>query len=94
MFETGQKAARLLLGTLAGKIRPVMAWRKLPLIVMAENQQTAQGPAQRLFAQAKELERTGAAEAVSIFPVQPWMDIEEMGTAVVVITNGDAGGRR
>jgi len=90
MFEIGQKAARLLLRTLAGNIRPVMAWRKLPLIVMAENQQTEHGPAQRLFAQAEELERTGAAEAVSIFPVQPWMDIEEMGTAVVVVTNGDA----
>jgi microcystin degradation protein MlrC len=90
LYETGQKAARLLLRTLEGKIRPVMAWRKLPLILMAENQQTTQGPAQRLFAQAEELERTGAAEAVSIFPVQPWMDIEEMGASVVVVIRDDA----
>jgi len=90
MFEIGQKAARILLRTLEGKSRPTMAWRKLPLIVNAENQQTAHGPAQRLFAHAEELERTGAAEAVSIFPVQPWMDIEEMGSAVVVVTNGDS----
>lgn len=90
MFETGQKAARLLLGTLAGEIHPVMAWRKMPLVVNAENQQTAHGPAHRLFMQAEEWERAGTAESVSIFPVQPWMDIEEMGTAVVVVTNGDA----
>ncbi len=90
MFETGQKAGRLLLGTLSGKIRPAMAWRKLPLIVNAENQQTAHGPAHRLMARAEALEAAGKAEAISIFAVQPWMDIQEMGSAVVAVTNGDA----
>ena len=52
MFEVGQKAAKLMLGILSGKIRPTMAWRKLPLIVNAENQQTSHGPARRLFARA------------------------------------------
>ncbi|MEO7142156.1 MAG: M81 family metallopeptidase, partial [Bryobacteraceae bacterium] len=90
MYETGQKAAKLLLNTLSGKIRPVMAWRKLPLIVNAENQQTSHGPARRLWVRAEALERAGHAEAVSIFSVQPWMDIAEMGSAVVVVSNGDA----
>jgi microcystin degradation protein MlrC len=89
MYETGQKAARLLLRTLSGKVRPAMAWRKLPLIVNAENQQTSHGPARRLFARAEALESAGKAEAVSIFSVQPWMDIHEMGSAVVAVTNGD-----
>ena len=66
-----------------------MAWRKLPLIVNAENQQTSHGPARRLFARAEALESAGKAEAVSIFSVQPWMDIHEMGSAVVAVTNGD-----
>jgi microcystin degradation protein MlrC len=66
-----------------------MGWRKLPLIVNAENQQTSRGPARRLFARAEALELAGKAEAVSIFPVQPWMDIQEMGSAVVAVTNGD-----
>ena len=30
-------------------------------------------------------------EAVSIFPVQPWMDIAEMGCAVVAVTNNESG---
>jgi microcystin degradation protein MlrC len=90
MFETGRKAASLLLATLSGKIYPTMSWRKMPLIVNAENQQTSHGPAQRLFARAQAFERAGKAEAVSIFPVQPWMDIREMGAAVVSVTNGDA----
>lgn len=92
MYEVGQKAAKLLLKTLAGKVRPAMAWRKLPLMVNAENQQTSHGPAHRLFTRAQALESDGKAEAVSIFPVQPWMDIEEMGSAVVAVTNGDPRG--
>ena len=90
MYETGQKAAKLLLATLSGKVRPAMAWRKLPLIVNAENQQTSHGPARRLFARAEALEASGKAEAISIFSVQPWMDIHEMGSAVVTVTNADA----
>jgi microcystin degradation protein MlrC len=89
MYETGQKAAKLLLNTLFGKVRPAMAWRKLPLIVNAENQQTSHGPARRLFARAEAFESAGKAEAVSIFCVQPWMDIQEMGSAVVAVTNGN-----
>ncbi len=89
MYEVGQKAAKLMLRTISGKVRPSMSWRKLPLIVNAENQQTSRGPARRLFARAEALESAGKAEAISIFAVQPWMDIEEMGSAVVAVTNGD-----
>ncbi len=89
MFEIGQKAAKLMLKTISGKVRPAMSWRKLPLIVNAENQQTSHGPARRLFARAEALEKKGSAEAVSIFSVQPWMDIDEMGSAVVAVTNGN-----
>ena len=87
MYETGQKAARLMLKILTGKVRPVMAWRKLPLIVNAENQQTSRGPAHRLMKRAQAYERDHKAEAISIFFVQPWLDIEEMGAAVVVVTD-------
>jgi len=87
MFETGQKAARLLLRSLAGELRPTMAYRKLPLIIQAENSQTHRGPMHSLFSAAQAIEASGQAEAISIFPVQPWLDIAEMGCAVVVVTN-------
>ena len=88
MFETGQKAARLLLRIMDGSVKPRMAFRKLPLIVPAENSQTYRGPMHQLVTAAEKLEQSGQAEAVSIFPVQPWMDIEEMGCSVVSVTNG------
>lgn len=90
MFETGQKAARLLLRICSGEARPTMALRKLPLIIQAEKSQTSSGPMHKLFAAAQQWERSGRAEAVSIFPVQPWMDIGEMGCAVVAVTNNNA----
>jgi len=89
MFEVGQKAARLMIRILQGKTKPAMAYRKLPLIIPAENSQTYRGPMHRLMRTAEALENSGAAEAISIFPVQPWMDINEMGCAVVSVTNGD-----
>ena len=89
MFETGQKAARLMLRIIRGAVRPCMAFRKLPLIIQAENSQTYRGPMHQLVKAAQNLEHSGKAEAVSIFPVQPWMDIAEMGCAVVAVTNGN-----
>ena len=89
MFETGQKSARLMMRILKGHCKPAMAFRKLPLIIPAENSQTYRGPMSKLIRAAQALEANGKAEAVSIFPVQPWMDIAEMGCAVVAVTNGD-----
>ncbi|HET6961996.1 MAG TPA: M81 family metallopeptidase, partial [Terriglobia bacterium] len=89
MFEVGQKAARLMLRILRGEVCPQMAYRKLPLIIQAENSQTTSGPMYRLIRAARALEQSGKAKAVSIFPVQPWMDIAEMGCAVVAVTNGN-----
>ncbi|MCZ2148568.1 MAG: M81 family metallopeptidase [Bryobacterales bacterium] len=91
MFETGGKAAHLLLRILKGRTRPTMAFRKLPLIINAENSQTYRGPMHKLIRAAQALEQKGKAEAVSLFSVQPWMDIDEMGCAVVAVTNDDQG---
>jgi microcystin degradation protein MlrC len=89
MFEVGQKAARLMLRVLSGEVKPCMVLRKLPLIIQAEKSQSSSGPMHAMIATAQKWERSGQAEAVSIFPVQPWMDIDEMGCAVVAVTNGN-----
>jgi microcystin degradation protein MlrC len=45
-----------------------------------------------LIARGQNLESTGKAVAASVFTVQPWMDIAEMGGSVVVVTDGVAKG--
>lgn len=94
MFETGEKAGRLLLKLLEGKVSPVMAYRKLPLIIPAENASTGRGPMHKLFRVAHKWEQRGEVLAASIFPVQPWLDIQEMGCATVVVTDNDASAAR
>jgi microcystin degradation protein MlrC len=89
MHEVGVKAARLLLRVLAGKVEPVMAFRKLPMIVPPENMQTTGGPMGRLIRRAQTLERSGRVRAASVFGVQPWLDIEEMGGSVVLVGDGN-----
>jgi microcystin degradation protein MlrC len=91
LFETGQRAAELMLQILAGRLSPTMRYRKLPLIVPAENMQTTSGPFGDLMLRAGELEQSGAACCVSVFGVQPWLDVPEMGCSTVSVTNNDPG---
>jgi microcystin degradation protein MlrC len=91
-FETGQAAGALLFGALSGKISPVMAMKKIPMIVPAENMQTAQGPMAEVFAHGSLLQHANPSILdVSVFGMQPWLDVEEAGCAVTVVAGGDAG---
>ena len=47
------------------------------------------GPFGHLILRASELEQSGAACCVSIFGVQPWLDVPEMGCSTVSVTNND-----
>jgi microcystin degradation protein MlrC len=91
MYAVGSRAAEYCLRLLKGKTRPPVAFRKLPMIVPAENMQTTSGPMHRLQQRARRLEKKGRIAAISIFGVQPWMDIEEMGCSVVATGGRDAG---
>lgn len=84
-FETGQRAARLLFGILETGARPHTCWVKLPIITPAENQQTSSGPMHDLFAAALEGEQEGRSICTSLFSVQPWLDLPDLGWSVVVI---------
>ncbi|WP_028550678.1 M81 family metallopeptidase [Paenibacillus sp. UNC451MF] len=86
--ETGRRAAKLLFATVRGEIGPIVIMRKLPLIVPAENSQTTSGPFAEMWAEAEAGEERGDSLVTSLFPVQPWLDIEEMGSTVVIV--GDA----
>ncbi|UVI33367.1 M81 family metallopeptidase [Paenibacillus spongiae] len=84
-YETGQQAAELLLSILSKECEPVVAMRKIPMIVPAENGQFHSGPLGSVWEEAKLGEQRGESLVTSLFPVQPWLDIEEYGSAVVVV---------
>lgn len=88
-FDTGVIGTQLLLKLLATGARPATAWRKIPLISHQEQFLTSGGPMKIWFDRARALERDPRVLQVSPFPMQPWLDIEEAGWAVVIHTDGD-----
>lgn len=88
-IATGRKAARLLFSMLAGEIRPVRAWQKIPMITPQDQFLTAAGPMKEWFDRAREFERQPGVLDVSPYPMQPWLDVAEGGWAVVAHTDGD-----
>ncbi|WP_135557585.1 M81 family metallopeptidase [Paenibacillus cymbidii] len=89
LYETGRKAADLLLRTLRGDIRPVGALVKVPMLVSGENGSTSAGPMQQLMERVREAEACEGALSVSVFQMQPWLDVGDAGCAVLAVTNGE-----
>lgn len=87
--ETGRRAANLLVRQLRGEVRPVMAFVKIPMVTPAStHRHEAPGPFKRLMDAAAAAE-TGPILSASVFTVQPWLDITEMGFATVAVADGD-----
>ncbi len=87
LYETGERAMRMLLDAMDRKAALCTVHRKLPMIVPAENAQTTRGVIHDLMQQAKELMKRPGIRDVSFFPMQPWMDVAEAGCAVVVVAD-------
>jgi microcystin degradation protein MlrC len=89
-FETGQRGAAVLRRIVVDHARPVTSFQKLPMVVPAERANT-QDPLSVSFGfreRLQELERTPGILAAGLAPVQPWIDVPEMGTSVVVVADG------
>ncbi|MFY1631767.1 M81 family metallopeptidase [Solwaraspora sp. WMMB335] len=85
--DTGRRGAALVLRALAGeRLGTVLA--KRPMLVPAESQAVADPPMRRLRELA-DAATGGDVLDVSLFPVQPWLDVPELGFAVTVTHHGD-----
>lgn len=91
VYTTGERAARLLVRTLRREISPRLAIRRINGFVPVIGGATAEGPMAEVRAMAREMERAGEALCVSYFPVQPWLDIPDIGICGLAVTDGDPG---
>ncbi|HYZ63580.1 MAG TPA: M81 family metallopeptidase [Acetobacteraceae bacterium] len=89
LTDTGRIGAALLLRLLTEKLRPVMAWRKIPLISHQEQFLTARGPMKRWFDRARAMEEDPRVLQASCYPMQPWLDFADSGWACIVVTDGN-----
>jgi microcystin degradation protein MlrC len=89
MYETGVRVAEMMLQVLKGSITPCMALAKKPMIVSPSKARTGDEPLRGIIASAREMEARGEILHASLFPVQPWLDIPDLGFAVLTCANGD-----
>ena len=87
--ETGARAARSLCQVLTGELVPSSVVVKLPMLVPSESQATAEGPMVALVNRADAMMSNPLVINVSLLPVQPWLDVEDLGFAVLATTNAD-----
>jgi microcystin degradation protein MlrC len=90
-YETGGRAIGLLLRTLAGEIRPVMAMRKAPMMIPGVRQITSARPMSDIFDLARGFESAGTVVSASYFPTFSKFDGPDIGFRGVAIADGDAG---
>ncbi len=89
-YRTGACAAGLLVRALRGEIRPVTRIRKYNAIVPVLGGATLDGaPMAHVAAHARALEAGGRALSVSYFPVQPWLDMADVGITGLAVTDGN-----
>jgi microcystin degradation protein MlrC len=89
MFEAGSRAADILLSTIAGKVKPVMAWGNRPMLPHVMRQGTHAEPNRSLQARCMAFE-AGRALAASLFVGFPHADITNAGLSAVVCTDNDS----
>ena len=86
-YEIGLRAAKLLWKTVTGAARPVMAWKKLPLLFPFLTTDT--GSIVPLLQQAQALWKKGMLMSASICHGFFHSDIFELGAAVLTVSDGD-----
>jgi microcystin degradation protein MlrC len=87
--QRGIDAARLMARTLRREVRPTMAGAFPPLAVNIERQLTSAPPCKPLYDQADEMLRQPGVLSNSLLLGFPYADVEEMGSAVIVVTDND-----
>jgi microcystin degradation protein MlrC len=89
-YEQGERAARLMIRTVRGEYKPVMATRKPGVITPSVFQDTAMSPAMEIMERARIWEHRAKDAFVSVAFGFAYADVPDVGATVMVITNNDA----
>jgi microcystin degradation protein MlrC len=87
-YETARLAGEILLRTIRGEVRPVMAWGNVPMLPHVMRQGTDDHPNKELQRRCAAMSGEGAL-AASLFTGFPHADIANAGLSAVVVTDGD-----
>lgn len=89
MAESGRRAGQILLDAIDGKVRPVMAYGRLPLLAQTLRMGTADHPMGPLQEMTRAEETRPGILAASVFGGFPMADIPVAGLTAIVVADGD-----
>ena len=89
-FETGQKAAEMLMHILKGGVRPAIGFAKIPFLLPGEMAQTSLDPMKAMMDLVARVERVPGVLSASLMNGHCWADVSDIGVIAVVVTDGDA----
>jgi len=89
-FETGERAARLLLRILAGEVRAVTGVVTIPALVRGDELITATGLLGGFIREAQAIEHGPGGLVAGMFIGNPFTDVPGLCSRSVVVTDGDA----
>ncbi|HUK08278.1 MAG TPA: M81 family metallopeptidase [Stellaceae bacterium] len=90
MAEVGEQVGRILLRALAGKVRPVMAWERRPLLAQTLRMGTDDEPMRELISMARQEEQQGLL-AATVFGGFPLADMTDAGMSAIAVADGERG---
>lgn len=90
-FETGERAARLLLRILAAEVHPVMVRVRIPALVRGNELVTETGIFGRIIRNVQEVENGYKGLSAGMFIGNPFTDTPELCSNAFVVTDGDEG---
>lgn len=86
-YDTGYKAAELIVKTLQNKIFPKMDAVFVPFLLNAEGQMSNKHPYSTILEACAKAEAEEGIESVTSFHVQPWLDVPNTACTVLVVSN-------
>ncbi len=89
-YETGQRAARLLLRIISGEVRPVTAKVFMPALVRGDELITETGLIRHPVQAARAIENSPGGLSAGLFWGNPFTDVADLGTCSMVTTDGDS----
>jgi microcystin degradation protein MlrC len=87
--QTGRRAATVLLRLVAGRARPVTALVRLPMLVRGDELLTATGLLGHAMRGCQETERRRSGLAAGVLIGNPYTDVPDLASNVLVTTDGD-----
>jgi len=87
--RVGKKAGRIAIGTVLGELKPVMAWRSLPMLLGGGKTIDFLAPMRAVFRRMHAAERAGDVLSASTFMVHPWNDHPGLGWSTLAVADRD-----